>query len=155
VHWFLQCFQVSFPICLKQRHKIKHKKRPRWDRVESKTGSGHAKCLTHVLQPGWKVRWHFSRAATNDYLIIDCFLDLLISCLVHKMSENGEKYQSLFPKTQCDVLKCLTLSFTVIAGKEIRKYSHMRSWNQRIWEKFFLKNDSKLLIIYQNSLWLI
>ena len=58
-----------------------------------------------------------ARAATNNYfhycrvMLVDYFLNLSISCLVYKMSENGEK--CVFPKPTDDVLNMnLVLSIT-------------------------------------------
>ena len=88
---------------------------------------------------------------------MDYFLDELISSLVSKMSENGEKCASVFPKAQDDVLKCLALSTTPRYSaychrgeKKLEQYSHLRSWNQIIFT-FVLKSDSNRLIDYQNS----
>lgn len=38
---------------------------------------------------------------------VNYFLDQLISCLLDKMSENGAKFLSVFPKAKDDILNCL------------------------------------------------
>ena len=42
--------------------------------------------------------------------IVDYFINESMSCFVYKMSENGKKCGSVFPKVQDNVLKCLVLS---------------------------------------------
>lgn len=60
-----------------------------------------------------------------------------LDCLVDKMSENGGKCQSVFPRALNGVLKCLVLSRNQktfsqpsYKRKETRKYSHLRRGNQ-------------------------
>lgn len=75
------------------------------------------------------------------------FLDYQISYLIHQMTENSEKCQLLFPKGLGNVLKCLILSTT-------QKVIHI--WEGEIREfTFFRKNNSKTLIGYKNSCWII
>ncbi len=83
---------------------------PVWVRVKNLTD---IVCWVPYLMKG--------RAATNDYFhyrLICRSFSQLISCSVHKMSENGEKCWSLFPKAKGDVLKCLVLSTTQRYSKD-------------------------------------
>lgn len=52
-----------------------------------------------------------------------------------KMCKNVEKCQSVLTKAKDDILRCLVLSTAKrhsVYHQRIRKYSHLRSWNQLI-----------------------
>ena len=61
---------------------------------------------------------------------------------------------SVFPEAQDDVLKCVVLPtmqrYSVYCHKEVKKpkkYSHLRSWNQRSWTFYSKIAQTDKLII--------
>ena len=80
--------------------------------------------------------------AYNKHII---FSINLISCLVYKMSEKGDK---VFPDAENNVLICLVLSTTqtyfIYCLWGVKKPENIHIWNQKIWQ-FILGKVLKLI----------
>lgn len=87
---------------------------------------------------------HFFLSVCSKRLII-LLIILSVGCLVSKMSENGDKCQSVFPKTQDCILKCLVLS-TTQRNSEERNQKIFTNYTFNLWSYCLINGLSKSLM---------